>query len=89
MTNKPDTSHFDDPCAADGVEWPVTERARTARLEADQKPWVHIARRVVQGEFAGADRSTRDSLVIGLKSLDHPLCRQALTYLNPETKHGN
>jgi hypothetical protein len=33
------------------------------------------------GEFSGCDRSTRESLVIGLRSIPHPLPRRALEHL--------
>ena len=45
-------------------------------------PWLHIARQVVAGEFHGANRSTLESLRIGLRSIEYPLCRQALEVLN-------
>ncbi|HWN95651.1 MAG TPA: hypothetical protein VNT99_11505, partial [Methylomirabilota bacterium] len=40
--------------------------------------WLHVARQILDGEFVGADRSTRESLTIGLRSIAHPLCRRAL-----------
>jgi hypothetical protein len=51
------------------------------RLSADQLPWVHVARQVMSGEFDDADRSTIESLWIGLRSLAHPLAAQALARL--------
>ena len=51
---------------------------RAARLREDEIPWLHVARQVLAGEFDGADISTRDSLSIGLQSIQHPLCQQAL-----------
>jgi hypothetical protein len=51
---------------------------RAARLPEDEIPWLHVARQVLAGEFDGADISTRDSLRIGLQSIQHPLCQQAL-----------
>lgn len=52
-------------------------------LPADCIPWVHIARQVLAGEFAGADGSTATSVMIGLRAVNHPLCRRALNQLKP------
>jgi len=54
---------------------------RKSRLREEEIPWLHIARQVLAGEFDGCDRSTRESLVIGLRSISHPLCRKALARL--------
>ena len=54
---------------------------RAARLTEDQIPWLHIAKQILAGEFQGADRSTRESLTIGLRSIQHPVCRRALAQL--------
>lgn len=51
------------------------------RLPEDQAPWLHVARQVLAGEFNGADWSTRESLTIGLRSIRHSVCRQALERL--------
>ena len=55
--------------------------AQAHRLPADCAPWLHIARQVTEGEFDGADRSTVESLIIGLRGIRHPLCRRALARL--------
>lgn len=55
--------------------------SKSARLPADCAPWLHVARQVMAGEFDGADRSTAESITIGLRSIGHPLCRQALARL--------
>ena len=55
--------------------------AKTANLPTDQAPWLHIARQVMEGEFDGTERSAIESLVIGLRNIRHPLCRQALARL--------
>lgn len=44
-------------------------------------PWLGVARQVLAGEFDGCDRSTGQSLTIGLRGINHPLCRQALARL--------
>ncbi len=54
-----------------------------ANLPADCKPWLHVARQILAGEFNGADGSTVASLVIGLRSVNHPQCRRALNRLQP------
>ena len=50
-------------------------------LARDQAPWVWVARQVLAGEFEGADGSTREAVFIGLRSVQHPLCKQALEKL--------
>ncbi|MEK7677033.1 MAG: hypothetical protein AAB676_14475 [Verrucomicrobiota bacterium] len=59
--------------------------ARAAQLPPDCAPWLHIARQILAGEFDGADRSTRASLTICLRSIAHPLCRRALDRLMEAT----
>ena len=51
------------------------------RLAPDTAPWLHIARQVLAGEFNGADNSTVQSLMIGLRSIQHPLCQRAVAQL--------
>ena len=53
----------------------------TASLPPDCLPWLHVARQVLVGEFDGCDRSTAQSLTIGLRHIEHPLCREALESL--------
>jgi hypothetical protein len=52
-----------------------------ASLPADCAPWLHVARQVLAGEFDGADRSTAESLAIGLRRIRHPLTSRALDWL--------
>ncbi|MBI4328197.1 MAG: hypothetical protein HY674_23455 [Chloroflexi bacterium] len=59
--------------------------ARAAQLPPDCAPWLHIAQQILAGEFDGADRSTRASLTIGLRSIAHPRCRRALDRLTEAT----
>ena len=61
---------------------------RAARLREDEIPWLHVARQILAGEFDGADRSTRESLMIGLRSIQHPDCQRALERLNPNNHLG-
>jgi hypothetical protein len=62
---------------------------RAVALRPDEIPWLNIARQVMDdadGEFAGADRSTVESLTIGLRGINHPLCRRALERLKGTTR---
>lgn len=52
-----------------------------AGLRPDEIPWLHIAKEVLLGEFDGANRSTRESLCIGLNRIAHPLRQRALERL--------
>jgi hypothetical protein len=54
---------------------------RAARLRSDEMPWLHVARQVLAGEFDGADCSTVESLIIGLRGIDHLTCQRALNNL--------
>jgi hypothetical protein len=63
----------------------ILAEGQAAGLTSDCVPWLHVARQVLDGEFDGADRSTRESLAIGLRSIRHPQCGRALTRLNPPT----
>jgi hypothetical protein len=47
-------------------------------LRPDELPWLHVARQVLAAEFDGADNSTVQSLTIGLRGIQHPLCQQAI-----------
>lgn len=47
----------------------------------DQKPWLHVGVQILAGEFDGADRSTMESLRIGLRGIHHPLTERALARL--------
>jgi hypothetical protein len=60
--------------------------ARTANLPPDCAPWLHVARQVMAGEFDGADRSMIESLDIGLRSTNHPVCRRAIERLSTTAK---
>jgi hypothetical protein len=55
--------------------------AKAASLTPDCVPWLHIARQVLAGEFGEADRSTVESLTIGLRHIRHPVCQRALARL--------
>ena len=48
----------------------------------DETAWRHIARQVSADEFAGCDRSTREALIVGLRSIKHPICAAALARIN-------
>jgi hypothetical protein len=53
----------------------------TAGLSPDCAPWLAVAQQILAGEFDGCDRSTRESLSIGLRSISHPACGRALMRL--------
>lgn len=57
--------------------------AKATDLPCDCAPWFHVARQVLNGEFDGADISTRDSVTIGLRRIHHPTCASALNRLWP------
>jgi hypothetical protein len=56
--------------------------AKAANLTPDCAPWLPTARQILAGEFDGADGSTVQSLVIGLRSIRHPACQRALAWLH-------
>jgi hypothetical protein len=58
-----------------------------ARLLPDEKPWLHIARQVLAGEFDGAERAVVERLTIGLRRIRHPICQAALEALPPTKFH--
>ena len=60
--------------------------AEAKSLPADCAPWLHVARQVLEGEFDGCDRSTAESLTIGLRRIEHPRCREALARLQHVAK---
>ena len=59
----------------------VLLEAQAADLPTDCASWLPVARQVLAGEFDGADRSTLESLTIGLRSVVHPVCQRALQRL--------
>jgi hypothetical protein len=64
--------------AAKPVLLPLVRDGEANRLTPDQVPWLHVAKQVHAGEFDDCDRSTCESLILGLRSIPHPICRQAL-----------
>lgn len=64
-----------------------SEPSETApTLPPDCLPWLHVARQILAGEFDGCDRSTAESLRIGLHRIPHPRCREALARLQHVAK---
>lgn len=55
-------------------------------LRSDEEPWVGIADKVMDGEFDDADDSTRVSVQIGLRSIHHPKCQDAVKRLEDPSK---
>ena len=64
----------------------LMEALEAAGLAEDERPWIHIARQVLEGEFGGADTSTPESLMIGLRNIEHPTCRAAFERLAAANK---
>jgi hypothetical protein len=54
---------------------------RRAKLPPDCWPWIDVAKQVLAGDFNNADSSTVESLTIGLRGIDHELCRKAFAKL--------
>jgi hypothetical protein len=63
----------------------LSELLHDLLLPDDFALWLHVAKRVLAGDFDGADKSTVESLTIGLRLIQHPLCRKALARL-PQNK---
>lgn len=41
-------------------------------------PWLEVAALIIEGRYDNSDASTKESLTIGLRSIDHILCKQAI-----------
>lgn len=59
---------------------------RSRNLPLGQARWLPVARQILTGEFDGADRSTRESLIIGLRSIPHRHCRLAIERLGVQSQ---
>ena len=64
-------------------------RAKADGLAADERPWLHVAKQVLAGEFDTADDSLRQSILIGLRSIPHPTCRAASDKLQVESRRAS
>lgn len=53
--------------------------------KARESDWLVIAKRVLAGEFMTADRSTVQSIIIGLRSNPHPDAKKAVATLETQT----
>lgn len=59
-------------------------------LRKDELPWVDVAKDVLDGKYIKAlTPSFRESLIIGLRSINHPICQQALASLQPKKRAGS
>jgi hypothetical protein len=56
-------------------------KAQREGLLRDCAPWLHIAKQVLDGEWDAGDSSTRESLIIGLRGINHQSCRLAWSRL--------
>jgi hypothetical protein len=63
-------------------------RAETNKPAPDCPTWRYVARQVLAGEFDAADHSTVASLTIGLRSVSHPICQQALARLSTKSRNS-
>lgn len=50
----------------------------TTPLDKHPQTWLDVAIAVLRGDYIRADNSTREAIAIGLRSTDHPTCREAL-----------
>ena len=80
---------FADTLRAHKVELLSWLEGRSEGLSADCAPWLHIARQILAGEFDDADNSTVQSLTIGVRSIMHPTCQQALIRLKRTNRSGD
>lgn len=55
-------------------------------LPLDQTAWLPLAERVLTGEFDSADNSTQESIIIGLRGIDHPVCQKAFMRIARKAK---
>ena len=64
--------------------WPVGEpTVQPAGRGGSLDAWLAVAGQILAGEFEGADRGMKASLVIGLRGIDHPVARAALNRIQP------
>ena len=52
-------------------------------MKANEQEWLAIARRVLAGDYIRADKSTVQSLIIGLRSHPHADAKAAVKMLEP------
>src|SRR5262245_7288107 len=66
--------------------------SESSGVPADCLAWVPTASQVVAGEFDGGPRSLLESLLIGVRGIQHPLCQKARarleTLLGPSHKES-
>lgn len=54
---------------------------RAYGLRDDEKPWIPIAQQIISGTYPLMDSSTRESIRIGLRLIEHPDAKKALAIL--------
>lgn len=59
--------------------------ASTLALE-NEREWIKIAEAVMKGKYQKADRSTMESIIIGLQSLNQITAKQAIMRLQEKLK---
>src|SRR5262249_9315773 len=66
----------------DGVGYEVPpEGSLHSHWPPDCAAWLRVAQQVLDGDFNDCDRSTRESVMTGLRSLPYPLAQRALERL--------
>jgi len=51
------------------------------KRKSDEETWMQVAQNVLRGKYNKADKSTIESLKIGLRSIQNKICRQAFIEL--------
>lgn len=69
---------------SEGVPRVPRLNANECVLPPDQAVWLPVAHQILCGEFDQPDKSTVESLTIGLRNIPHPLARRALELLRGE-----
>lgn len=54
------------------------------QLTPDCAAWLPVADRVLAGDYRDCDETTRESLSIGLRGIEHDRCRAAMVRLWPK-----
>ena len=52
----------------------------------NEREWIEVAARVMKGKFNKADRSTMESIIIGLRGINNITAKQAVMRLEERLK---
>lgn len=58
--------------------FPISDKGGTA------EDWITVAEKVIRGKFLKADKTTKESLLIGLRGNPDRRCQQAVLMLKPK-----